>query len=276
MILKWLRKKPYILTIENKKYKTLKILKILKNKEELFKILSNLQEYPFVYNNNWLISHNFEDIELDINGLIKIHNLHPLNEIVNEDEIDLLLNEENFVIKESEYIYLNKFLSEKKYTKNYDEYYQSYKEHKLQGIIPDDFLEDEYDSNDEELEKEISKMVDSDEILDSFISKCDITGHALFLFIPEKNDIDLFEFHNFEDLYKCFSIVHEQEDPKNYRYSISEELLTVEEYVKFLNIFGPFKNIENCTTIKDLNEWIIEGKKLFELDKNFQLLTKNV
>lgn len=267
MIFDWIKKKPYIFELKHIKYKTLRISRLIKNKEHLYKVLMGLLEFPNLNDGNWIFEHNFKDKELGLDGIIMIHNLNPLNETIDEDKINLLIEKEAFVIEDSKYMFVNEYLKSKSNVKTFEEYYDLYKENKIKDLINEDFLNDE-DKQNQELENKISKMVNSDEILDSFIDKCNITGHALFLYIPDKNDIDLFEFHNFEDLYKYMKIIYENENPKNYRYSISEELLTLEEYIKFLNIFGKFENIEKCQSIKELNKWIVDGRYLLEVDKN--------
>lgn len=257
-MLNWLIKKPATLKISHKKFETLKIIKILKSKEDLLEIIEFSREFTYLHNGDWNIESSYQLDELPIDFIIDIHNSFPLNIKVEHEEIEKLLEEKSFILEKTKRQFVINELKKYENIISFEEYENEVKEQNMLEALA---LEDE-----ETKEQEIADMVDANEVLENHVINSNITGHALFLYIPEEKNIKLYEFHNFEDLYKMFAVVVNSVPKEHYKYSISEELITLEEYLQFLNLFGEFNNIQKCQSVKELNEWIISGRKLMAFD----------
>lgn len=254
-MLKWLYKKPDIFTITHKDFKTLKISKIVKNIEDVLELLLFLQNYPEIYNGKWDIYHSFDKERLSVTEIIQLHNSCPLNTPIELDVINQKISESNFVIHQRQIIFVTEYLKDFTNTIELKDFISKKDENDIIEILKSAKTE-------EELEDEFGKLVNADEYFQRFINDCKITGHALFLYDDVQKDINLYQFHTFNDFYdnlKKVIIVY----PKEFlRYSVSDELLTIDDYIKFLKLFGPFSNLEKCETVEELNEWIVNGRYL--------------
>jgi hypothetical protein len=73
------------------------------------------------------------------------------------------------------------------------------------------------------------------------------------------------EFFEFEEFFKnlrkikAAGIVH--------HYALNEIKVSLDEYVKVLNLYGKFKCDKNISSAKELNQWINDGRILFEVEK---------
>lgn len=259
----WLYKKPILLKIEHKKFKSLKILRMVKTFDGLIDSLNIMKEFPYLYDGNWNIINTFSSESLTIENIVSIHNTNPLNTVVEFEVIENKIQESNFVLKERQKIFLNEYLKDYKNTITIEEFISKKNEDHILEIL-------ESDKTDEELEDEFGELVNAETFFQNKINEQQITGHALFLYDEEQRDINLYQFHTFNEFYENLKKVLTVYPTEYLRYSVSDELLTLEEYVMFLKLFGPFTNIERCTTIEELNEWIMKGRFLLTVEEAFK------
>lgn len=264
MILKWLYKKPHIMTISNKKYKTLKIQLIIKNFEDLVNKLNILQKYPEVYKDKWDIQHNLKLEDLTVEKNVILHNLIPTNEKIDIVSLNELIDKQDFALLKRKVVFAKDYLLNRTNLISINDFIKNQKENEMNDILSDDL-------DDDELQDAIGETIVTDQYFQAFIDKCQITGHAVFIYNIETEDIDLFEFHNFKDFYENLKRLLTVYQKDLIKYSVSEELLSVQEYELFLNLFGPFKNIENLTTVEDLNQWIFDGRLLLQIENSLKL-----
>jgi hypothetical protein len=259
----WLYRKPKLLKIENKKYKSLKILKIVKDIDDLVECLNLIRDFPYLYDGNWNVTNTFDTESLSIQDIVLIHNAHPLNNIVDIEKIEKEIIESDFVLKERQKIFVMDYLKGYKNVITVEGFINKKNEDHIVELLRSE-------KTDDELEDEFGELVNAEEFFQNKINEQQITGHALFLYDEAQKDINLYQFHTFKEFYdnlKKVLMVY----PKEYlRYSVSDDLLTLDEYISFLKLFGPFSNIENCETIEELNEWIMRGRYLMTVEEAFK------